>query len=404
MTTIKKWLCRILAVANILVVVMMLLTGYSGYVNPVDHPLWAASGMAFPLVLAANVIFIPVWLLLRRRYLLIPLLGIVFCFSPVRTYIPFNFVSELPEGSIKVISFNVHLFEGWRYHTRRDNPTVNYLLDADADIICLQEAGLSEVRNVKVDKLMAKRYPYVSRTMNQSNGVALYSKWPILSTERIEYASAGNVSDASLVLIDGDTVLVVNNHLETYGLSPDDKLDFDDIVTGKEQTEESTAKDTNDKSVKNDKSAKSDKSVKGDKKDKSKKKDKKSKQKKKKKKKTRWDYLEAVKRADKLRAPQAEAVADYIRRSGVKSVIVCGDLNDHPLSYAHHTVGKGLTDCFVAGGNGPGFTYDHHKMYFRIDHIFCSKDWRCYTCHVDRNVSLSDHYPVICTLKKRLNR
>ena len=400
MTIIKKWLCRILAAANILVVVLMLLTGYSGYVSPVDHALWAASGLAFPLVLAANVVFIPVWLILRRRYLLIPLLGIVFCIAPVRTYIPLNLVSEPPEGSIKVISFNVHLFEGWRFHTCRDNPTVNYLLDADADIICLQEAGLSEVRNIKVDELMAKRYPYVSRTMNQSNGVALYSKWPILSTERIEYPSAGNVSDASLVLINGDTVLVVNNHLETYGLSSDDKLDFGEIVTGKEQTKEGT------ENVANDIKEKSDKAVKKDQKDKknnSKKKNKSSK-KKKKKRKTRWEFLAAVERADRLRAPQADAVADYIRRSGVKSVIVCGDFNDHPLSYAHHTIGKGLTDCFVAGGNGPGFTYDHNWMYFRIDHIFCSKDWRCYTCQVDRNVSLSDHYPVICTLKKRLNR
>ena len=378
MTVIKKWLCRILAAINVIVVALMIITGYSGYVSPVDHATIAASGLVFPLVLAADVVFIFIWLVLHWRYVLIPVLGIIVCYAPVRTYIPVNVVSEPPEGAIKVLTFNVHLFEGWRYHSRRDNPTVNYLLETDADIICLQEAGLSEVRNVKVDKLMAKGgYPYMARTMNQSNGIALYSKWPILSTERIPYPSAGNVSDASRVLINGDTVLVVNNHLETYGLSTEDKVEFGEMVSGKDLLN-STADET-DKGQ-------------GDAK------------KKKKGKKRSTTFLAMVERANRKRAPQADAVAAYIRGSGAKSVIVCGDFNDHPLSYAHHTIGKGLTDCFVAGGNGPGYTYDHNRMYVRIDHIFCSKDWRCYSCYVDHNVKVSDHYPVICTLKKRPNR
>ena len=356
MSTLKKWLVRPIAAVNVVVVLLMALTGYSGHVSPVDHPLWAASGLAFPLFLALNTAFFIVWLLLHRRYLLIPLLGLLACLPPVRTYIPINFHHDTPDDAIKVVSFNVHLFEGWKYHYKQLNPTVEYLKAANADIVCLQEAGLNEVRNIKLDEMMASVYPYHQRVAYHGNALALYSKWPILGIERIEYPSAGNLSTASKVLIQGDTVLLVNNHLETYGLSYQDKDDVGRILVGKGKG----ARDTT--------------------------------------------FLSKLQQADQRRAPQAEAVAQYIRQHATGSVIICGDFNDHPLSYAHHTIGRGFTDCYVAAGCGPGFSYDRNRMYVRIDHIFCSKDWRCYQCYVDREVQLSDHYPVICTLKKRTNR
>lgn len=345
-----------MAALNIIVVLLMVCSGYSGYFNPVDYPLLAVSGLAFPIIMVTNALFVLVWLLFHRRYLLIPLLGFIVCLAPVRAYIPFNFISEPPEGTITVVSFNVHLFEGWKYHYKQMNPTVEYLKKCDADIVCLQEAGLDEVRKLRLDDKMGVVYPYHKRTFNQSNAVAIYSKWPILSTERIDYQSAGNVSDASRVVVGDDTILVVNNHLETYGLSYQDKDDVGEILVGRGSLKRDTS------------------------------------------------FVSKIEHACQLRAPQAEAVAAYIRESGAKSVIVCGDFNDHPLSYAHHTIGHGLTDCYVAAGNGPGYSYDRNRMYVRIDHIFCSNDWRCYRCYVDRDVQLSDHYPVICTLKKRSKR
>ncbi len=355
MSTLKKWFVRPIAALNVIVVLLMVVTGYSGYVNPVNHPLWAVSGLAFPLFMVLNASFLIVWLLLHRRYLLIPLLGFIVCLFPVRTYIPINFHQDTPEGAIKVVSFNVHLFEGWKFRYKQMNPTVKYLKTCDADIVCLQEAGLNEVRNEKLDQKMAVVYPYHERISYRGNALAIYSKWPILATERIKYTSAGNLSTASRVLVQGDTVLVVNNHLETYGLSYQDKDDVGEILIGKGKVRDTT-------------------------------------------------FLSKMENASRLRAPQADAVSAYIRRSGLKSVIVCGDFNDHPLSYAHHTIGRGLTDCYETAGCGPGFSYDRNRMYVRIDHIFCSKDWRCYDCYVDRKVQLSDHYPIICTLKKRSNR
>ena len=103
----------------------------------------------------------------------------------------------------------------------------------------------------------------------------------------------------------------------------------------------------------------------------------------------------------RTRAPQAQAVARYIRKHAYQSIICMGDFNDSPLSYAHHTIDKELTDCYVASGNGPGISYHLSGFYVRIDNIFCSDDWEPYGCTVDRSIKASDHYPIMGWLKKK---
>ena len=111
--------------------------------------------------------------------------------------------------------------------------------------------------------------------------------------------------------------------------------------------------------------------------------------------------MEKLAEASKIRAPQAGKVATYIRHHSHYPIIVCGDFNDNPLSYVHHTIAEGLTDCFVATGNWPGWTFNHNRIRVRIDHILCSKDIVPYQCRVDSKINVSDHHPVSCWLKIR---
>ena len=82
-------------------------------------------------------------------------------------------------------------------------------------------------------------------------------------------------------------------------------------------------------------------------------------------------------------------------------MILCGDFNDSPISYAHRTLDKVLTDCYVATGNGPGISYHHNAIFVRIDNIMCSSHWTPYGCKVDRSARHSDHYPIYCWLKRK---
>ena len=94
---------------------------------------------------------------------------------------------------------------------------------------------------------------------------------------------------------------------------------------------------------------------------------------------------------------------EYTDSEGVvkhKGVIVCGDLNDSPISYTCKALSKTLTNAYTASGNGPGFSYNRNKLFYRIDHIFHSPAFKSYACKVDRSIKHSDHYPIACHLEK----
>ena len=354
---IRKFFFYLLLTLNVVDIILMLVSGYSGYLSPATFPLLALSGLAFPFFAAFNGVMLFVWLLVRRRMVLLPIAGMVMAFAPLRTYVPVNFNAQPPEGAIKVLSYNVYLYAGWTYRKKPHNPILDYVANSDADIVCLQEASPHEHMERRVNSILKPLYPYSDTIMYRKNGdcLAIYSRYPIIDSERIPYPSVGNQSMATRLLIDGDTVLVVNNHLETVGFSVADKKDFNQIVEGK-------GKKGNERGL-----------------------------------------LEKLKQSVAKRGKQADAVAKYIAEKGTRHVIVCGDFNDSPLSYAHHTIGRGLRDCFAASGTGFGFTYDRFGIHVRIDNILCSKTYEPYNCQVDRSISDSDHYPVVCWLKKGAN-
>ena len=81
-------------------------------------------------------------------------------------------------------------------------------------------------------------------------------------------------------------------------------------------------------------------------------------------------------------------------------VLLCADLNDNPISYCHDRLAKTLTDCYVATGNGPGISYHYNGFYVRIDNVMCSSDWQPFNFKVDRDIAVSDHYPLWGFVKK----
>lgn len=82
-------------------------------------------------------------------------------------------------------------------------------------------------------------------------------------------------------------------------------------------------------------------------------------------------------------------------------VILCGDFNAVPFSYEYYTLGKGLTDAFVAAGNGSGTSFHDYKFPLRIDYIFASPEIVPVSYKVDRSVHLSDHFPVIAEFQTK---
>ncbi len=339
---------------NLLMIVAMNFCAYTSYLPPQDYSKWSYFGLMFPVFLVVNVLFILFWLIFKWKFVLLPLVGMAFCASSIRAYFPLNLPSEPPAGSIKVLSYNVMAF-GDKSTSWEENPIMKYLLESDADVICLQEAMKAVVDNA-LDSI-SKIYPYYHYELETDNYIAFFSKFPIESVTKIEYPTTTNHSYAYEVLVGEDTLLVINNHLESYKLSPEDKDDYNSILKNYKHPEENDSE-------------------------------------------TKYLSLtEKIALHDSIRGLQVDSVADFMLRNQGRHAVLCGDLNATPVSYVHHRLTKYLDDAYTRSGNGPGISYNMSRMYFRLDHILVSPNVKAYGAKVDNTIKHSDHYPISCFVK-----
>lgn len=353
----RKLTLHLLATANILVVAALIATGYAGHVSPATHPNFEVLALAFPIPLLMNLAFLLFWLVFLYKYAWIPIVGFLLCASPVRHYCPLNFSKKAPADGIKVMTLNANIFH-YHHDTKiLPNPTMEYICASDADIICLQESSIFRHRK-KLTEQLEHTFRYVAYEHHKHHErLAVLSKYPIVRHEEIAIDSRKNACGAFYLKVGSDTLLVINCHFETSALSGKERDQFGDLVTRRSNS-------INERSI-----------------------------------------LHKLAFMGRRHAKQANAVMAYIKKHRTKnmSVLVCGDFNDPPVSYAHHVFAKEFTDCHTASSTGPGFTHHAHGMLLRIDHIFCSPDWEPFECEIHSKTAISDHYPVTCTLKKRQN-
>lgn len=343
----------------------MLLTAYSPYIRPTVHPVESCMGLAFPIFAFINGVCLFFWLTIRKyRLSLLPLAGFLCCYPQIRASLPVNLrAGTPPEDCIKCLSYNIMGFNG-ATKGENGNSILNYLRESDADILCLQEYSVSTSSRFLTQKDVSEAlasYPYhsictIGDKPGGNNRIACYSRLPILSSRPVRYASQYNGSIVYEVKWGEDTLMLVNNHLESNKLTKEDKNIYEEML-----------KDPEKEKVKS----------------------------------GMRHLLSKLAEASAIRAPQADSIAQAIRTSRHPYTIVCGDFNDAPISYAHRVIADGLDDAFTQSGQGAGISYNQNKFYFRIDNILISRNLKSYNCTVDRNIKESDHYPIQCYIAKR---
>ncbi|MBR6275571.1 MAG: endonuclease/exonuclease/phosphatase family protein [Prevotella sp.] len=359
---LKQLTINIIAGANIATALLMLLTGYSDRLSPVDYPWCSWLGMVFPVFVVVNLGFLFFWLIFKWRKAWIPVVGFIFAYIPISTYMPLNPRQEVPDSCIKVLTYNVCSYGGNYKYKDAFERILDYLKEQQADIVCIQEDVDTWRRYMMVK--YEKIYPYNDTTIfrkgsKSMNGIGIHTRYPILRKERIQYESSANGSVAYYLKRGSDTLLVINNHLECTHLSSDERNHYRKILKG------AVSRDT----------AKAESKL----------------------------IIGKLSVNSAKRAVEVEAVKKYIDEHRQYPVIVCGDFNDTPISYTHHVMVDGLEDCFQASGRGIGLSYNQKGFWVRIDHIFCSDHFTPYNCQVDSKIDFSDHYPVLCWLKMQYN-
>lgn len=357
---IKIVLSPILAI-NLLVSICLICCAYSPILPAGEMPLLSLAGLAFPFVLGVNLFFLLLWLLIYPRYIIVPLVTSFICLPQIRTFLPINFGRQNPpKESLKILSYNILAPNINASNINKENAIITYLEDADADIICLQEFHFA---TLKKHKKLLSNYPYKSYIVsNSSEAKSRYlgclSKYPIINVEQLDINASTNGCSKYRILHGNDTIVVYNCHLQSNGLTGDHKNAYEQLLANpKEHIRNSDTK----------------------------------------------ELIKRLRDSSAKRAAQADIVTNDIKKETSPYIIVCGDFNDSPISYTCNRLKKLLDDAYTTSGNGPGISYNRNKLYYRIDHILHSRQFKAYKCTVDQSIKTSDHYPIYCFLQKRDN-
>lgn len=361
---VSKGLKYTVFTTNIIAIVLLILSTKAQTIPPSSIMFIAYLGMGFPFLLALNIVYLALWILFFRwKYILVQLIALIICWDSIYTYIPLNSRADfIPDDCIKVMSYNVRGFDWLTGQEARENPILEYIANSGADIVCLQEFAVDDKkgRNRMIslnefDDIM-KDYPYRAivklgdENEPHTYGLACYSKYPILKQARLPIQSAFNGAAMYEIRINRKNIIVVNNHLESNRITAEDKELYKQLVL----TQNQNMIDDVAASIQN-----------------------------------------RLEPAFKARERQADIINRCIReqRENVKAMILCGDFNDPPISYAYRTIRGNLVDSFKESGWGLGITYHANGFWFRIDYIMHTKNIKSYNSTVDK-VKYSDHYPI----------
>lgn len=185
------------------------------------------------------------------------------------------------------------------------------LLAEKPDILCFQERPHTNLLAWDTIKAAFPDYPYTAINSREDEvlNLAILSRWPVSGLKEFYFPESYNKIIQADIQIGKQTIRLFNVHLQTTGVTP-----------GME----------------------------------------------------RKNVIQIMQKHALKRNKQAQLLHEAIQSSPYP-VLVCGDFNDVPSSFAYTQVSQGLRDCFKEAGYGWGNTYQSLGNLFRIDYMLCSK-------------------------------
>ena len=274
----------------------------------------------------------------------------------------FNLVTEKEEGSkvLKVLSTNVGLFG--RDVKENKSKVLELCAKEMPDIICFQEfqsnlRGYNDINDHLFSEL-GYEAGYFERTLKHSkniqSGICIYSKYPIIKKGFYQFDQKRSVNACIYTDLDlgYDTIRIFNVHLQSIRLNPYNYEYLGDLdVSASEKA----------KGLK--------------------------------------EILKKIRSAVEKRSGQADFVAKSISESP-HPIILCGDFNAPPSSFAYRKISDFLQDTFVEKGIGAGSTYSGPLPFNRIDNIMVSDIFNV-LFHEVLKYDYSDHYPIMAKVEMK---
>ncbi len=371
---VRKIAKQFIVTTNVCVTICMLLL----YVLPYTRPgvSWFINVLAllFPFFLLMQILFIVFWLIVKPKLFLIPVVSLLLCWGLISNAVGINFPGKMQaktDSTLRIATWNTHLFNFYENNGDLDDDMIRTARSFKADVLAVQEFVFSLDSNSAISLERVKKrlgYKYVITANDRAFGVhtypaphkeryhpfcvALFSNYPIIKWEKVQSKKEYNQTFLRADLKAGkDTIRIFNIHLQSMHFV---NKEYDFI----ENIEEQDAETVNDNGR---------------------------------------SILRKMRAAYLLRAGQSKKIKEEVDKSPYP-VIVCGDMNDVPNSYAYQKISSGLKDVFTEKGTGIGPTFQFLSPTLRIDYILHSKSLSVQQIKIVRP-SPGDHNPIIADFK-----
>ena len=356
---------------NIIAAILFLLGSYGYLLNPKYFwpvGLLTLTAFYFLLILVAFIFF---WLIIKPRRALISVIALLLAFNPISNIIALrlsnSFTQAKPQNALRVMTWNVAQFNVMEdeKHPAVKKDMIDLINYYQPDIACFQEM-VAEDSTVKdhghidefLQKLKFSNYFYSYNSKEDfwgyaHFGILIFSKYPIIKKQTVSfYPNDYNSIFQYVDIVKGaDTIRVFNIHLQSLRFS---KANLKYIDKPTVEDENAAIKESR-------------------------------------------NIIGKFKKGFLKRQVQADRIRAEIEKSPYP-VIVTGDFNDVPNSYAYHTIGKGMINAFVKKGTGLGRTFSGISPVLRIDNIFVAEKMDVLQFQLIKK-KLSDHFPIIADVQ-----
>jgi len=360
---------RVFLLANILTALLFLLGCYGNWFSVTQFWFTGLLSLASFYLLLLLLAFIVFWLFTKPVFIPISVVAILLAWVPLKDLfkvrLSSSFSVQKADSSIRVMSWNVEHFDILEHktHPERKQQMIDMINGYQPDITCFQEMVGSDSVNSAINyvptflhRLGMKDYFYsynwkLDFDNDHHFGIITFSKYPIINKQTVSYPphDYNSIFQYIDIVKETDTFRVFNIHLQSLKFSGANLKYIDDP----------TLRDEED--LKRSKNLVS---------------------------KLKTGFLKRKIQSDRIRAE--------IDKSPYP-VIVCGDFNDVPNSYAYLTIGHGLKNAFAEKGTGIGRTFSSISPTLRIDNIFADDRFTVQQ-YVRVQKKISDHFPIIADL------
>ena len=336
---------------NSIFLIGQLLSYLAPFVSPnIFWPI-AFFGLLFPIFFLLNLLFLTLWLIQMKKPFWANLIVLIIGINSIGKLVGNADKENVQEAknTFSIMSYNVRLFNAYNWIKEEEvkDKIFDLFNQRNTDILCIQEFYAPK-------QLPKLDYPFQHIGLQNKKSqwhMAIYSKYNQINkgTVSIKGERMNNTCIFSDMIIDKDTIRVYNIHLASNWFDKSDLAFMENPKMSKEAIKQGV-----------------------------------------------FGIVKRLKNSFQKRAMQVEVIKQHMEKAPYK-IIVCGDFNDTPNSFAYHKISEGLQDAFLNKGKGIGSTFLGKIPFLRIDYILHSSRFKTNTFDTHQQ-KLSDHKAIESSL------